>query len=179
MATPTRVIRPLRDSDMAAITAIYAHHVLHGVSSWELTPPDQAEMTNRAQALLNAGYPYLVAEHDGNVVGYAYAGAYRPRPAYRNTVEHSIYIDDTVRRAGIGQSLMEALIDACTQQGFRQMIAIIGDSRNLQSIEFHEKLGFEHAGRVKDIGYKFDRWMDQVIMQRPLGEGAQSAPNKP
>mgnify|MGYP002631904784 CR=1 FL=1 len=163
---------------MPAITAIYAHHVLHGASSWELSPPDQTEMTSRAHTLTAAGYPYLVALLDGVVVGYAYAGAYRPRPAYRNTVEHSIYVDDAARRAGIGKALMLALIDTCTALGFRQMIAIIGDSRNLQSIEFHEQMGFVHVGRVKDIGYKFDRWMDQVIMQRALGDGAGSAPNR-
>jgi L-amino acid N-acyltransferase YncA len=178
LSTPTLTIRPRLDSDMPAITVIYAHHVLHGASSWELTPPDQTEMTNRAHTLLAAGYPYLVALQDGVIVGYAYAGAYRPRPAYRNTVEHSIYIDDAARRGGIGKALMVALIEACTTLGFRQMIAIIGDSKNLQSIEFHEQMGFEHVGRVKDIGYKFDRWMDQIIMQRALGDGAGSAPNR-
>lgn len=179
METPAVHIRPRCDEDMARITEIYTHHVLHGASSWELSPPDTAEMSRRASALEEAGYPYLVAEIDGQVVGYAYAGAYRPRPAYRNTVEHSIYIDDTVRRGGIGRILLKSLIDTCTDLGFRQMIAIIGDSQNLQSIEFHEKMGFTHVGKVKSIGYKFDRWMDQIIMQRALGPGADSPPDRP
>ena len=178
MAASKPHIRPLLEADLAAITVIYAHHVLNGASSWELSPPDLTEITTRARTLIAAGYPYLVAELDGKVVGYAYAGAYRPRPAYRNTVEHSIYIDDTARRAGIGHALLSALIETCTTLGFRQMIAIIGDSKNLQSIEFHEKMGFEHVGRVKDIGYKFDRWMDQIIMQRALGDGAASPPDR-
>jgi len=164
---------------MARITEIYTHHVLHGASSWELSPPDVQEMTKRAAALNEAGYPYLVAEIDGSVAGYAYAGAYRPRPAYRNTVELSIYIDDALRRAGIGRALMESLIDTCTDMGFRQMIAIIGDSQNRQSIDFHEKMGFVHAGKVRDIGFKFGRWMDQIILQRPLGPGASTPPDRP
>ena len=170
------LVRPRRDADMTAITRIYAHHVLHGASSWELTPPDEAEMTRRAQALAEAGYPYLVAERDGQVAGYAYAGAYRPRPAYRFTVEHSIYIDDALRRAGVGRALLATLIETCTALGYRQMIAIVGDSKNLQSIDFHEKMGFTRMGIVKNIGYKFDRWMDQVLLQRALGDGADSAP---
>lgn len=172
------LIRPRTDADMAKITAIYTHHVLHGTSSWELTPPDETEMIRRAHAIEDAGYPYLVAERDGAVAGYAYAGAYRPRPAYRNTVELSIYIDDTRRRAGIGGALMTALIDTCTDMGFRQMIAIIGDSQNRQSIDFHEKMGFVHVGKVHEIGYKFGRWMDQIIMQRPLGAGASTPPDR-
>lgn len=176
MSTPAPLIRSRTDADMPSITAIYAHHVLHGTSSWELTPPDVAEMTKRAQTLHQAGYPYLVAEVEGRIVGYTYAGAYRPRPAYRFTVEHSIYIDDAQRRGGVGRALMEAIINTCTELGFRQMIAIIGDSQNLQSITFHEKMGFRHAGRVESIGFKFGRWMDQILMQRALGEGAATNP---
>ncbi len=175
MASP--LIRPRHDDDMAAITAIYNHHVLHGASSWELTPPDQAEMTKRAHALEDDGYPYLVADLDGKVVGYAYAGAYRPRPAYRYTVEHSIYIHNDLRRGGIGKALMMSLIDACQARGYRQLMGIIGDSNNQQSIEFHENIGFEHVGCVKNIGYKFGRWMDQVLMQRSLGDGAETPPD--
>jgi len=170
------LVRARTDADIAAITRIYAHHVLNGSSSWELAPPDQDEMARRAQATRDAGYPYLVAERDGDVVGYTYVGAYRPRPAYRFTVEHSIYIDEAVRRGGIGRSLMEKLIEACTEAGYRQMIAVVGDSQNLQSIRFHELMGFEHVGRIENIGFKFGRWMDQVLMQRPLGEGAQTLP---
>ena len=178
METPAVHVRDRRDADMARITEIYTHHVMHGSSSWELSPPDTAEMSRRAAALTEAGYPYLVAEINGQVVGYAYAGAYRPRPAYRNTVEHSIYIDDAVRRGGIGRILLESLIESCTKLGFRQMIAIVGDSQNRQSIEFHEKMGFTHVGKVQDIGYKFDRWMDQIILQRALGPGADSPPDR-
>jgi len=178
MTAPELLIRTRTDADMARITEIYTHHVLHGASSWELTPPDEAEMLKRAHALRDAGYPYLVAEIDGRVVGYAYAGAYRPRPAYRNTVEHSIYIDDSVRRGGIGKRLLEELIDTCTELGFRQMIAIVGDAENRQSIDFHEKMGFTHVGHVKNIGYKFGRWMDQIILQRPLGPGAATPPER-
>lgn len=178
MNTAALLIRPRTDADMGAITAIYAHHVLHGASSWELTPPDVIEMTKRAQALQQAGFPYLVAEVEGRIVGYTYAGAYRPRPAYRYTVEHSIYIDDAQRRGGVGRALMESIIGSCTALGFRQMIAIIGDSQNLQSIAFHEKMGFRHAGRVESIGFKFGRWMDQILMQRALGDGAASDPPK-
>ena len=170
------LIRPRTDADMSRITEIYAHHVLNGASSWELSPPDMAEMTSRAQALEDAGFPYFVAELGGTVVGYTYAAAYRPRPAYRFTVENTVYIDDQLRRGGIGTALLQHLIDACTAHGYRQMIGIIGDSQNLQSIEFHEKMGFTHIGTVKNIGFKFDRWMDQVILQRPLGDGPNTTP---
>jgi len=170
------LIRPRTDDDMLAITEIYAHHVLNGASSWELTPPDVAEMTTRAHVLEAGGFPYFVADLDGEIAGYTYAGAYRPRPAYRYTVENSVYINDQLRRGGIGTALLQKLIDACTNLGYRQMIGIVGDSQNLQSIQFHEKMGFTHMGTVKNIGFKFDRWMDQVLLQRPLGEGADSAP---
>ena len=170
------IIRPRTDADMSTITEIYAHHVLNGASSWELTPPDVTEMTKRARALEAGGFPYFVADLDGEIAGYTYAGAYRPRPAYRYTVENSVYINDQLRRGGIGTALLQELIDACAALGFRQMIGIIGDSKNLQSIQFHEKMGFTQMGTVKNIGFKFDRWMDQVILQRPLGKGADSAP---
>lgn len=170
------LIRSRTDADMPKITEIYTHHVLNGASSWELSPPDVAEMTSRAHALEEAGFPYFVAEIDGNIVGYTYAGAYRPRPAYRFTVENSVYIDDNMRRGGIGTALLQRLIDECTARGYRQMIGIVGDSQNLQSIEFHEKMGFTRMGTVKNIGFKFGRWMDQVILQRPLGDGADTTP---
>ncbi len=164
------------DQHIDAITAIYGHHVLHGTSSWELTPPNSADMADRAKALLAGNYPYLLALIDGRLAGYAYAGAYRPRPAYRYTVEHSIYVNEANRRGGAGHTLMQALIETCTALGFRQMIAVVGDSQNQQSIRFHEKMGFRHVGLVENIGFKFDRWMDQVLMQRPLGDGAETAP---
>ena len=173
-------IRPLTeaaiDQHIDAITAIYGHHVLHGTSSWELTPPDATDMASRAKALLAGNYPYLLALIDGRLAGYAYAGAYRPRPAYRYTVEHSIYVNEDERRGGVGHTLMQALIAMCTARGFRQMIAVVGDSQNQQSIRFHEKMGFRHVGLVENIGFKFERWMDQVLMQRPLGDGAETAP---
>ncbi len=169
-------IRPREDRDIPTITDIYRHHVLNGASSWELSPPDADEMRRRAASLADAGYPYIVAEQDGRVVGYAYASAYRPRPAYRFTVEHSVYVDEDARRGGIGKALLSTLIERCTTAGYRQMIAIVGDSQNLQSIEFHEKMGFERVGVVQNIGFKFDRWMDQVILQRPLGQGARTKP---
>tara|TARA_R110000787_G_scaffold63679_7_gene143632 strand:+ start:61919 stop:62479 length:561 start_codon:yes stop_codon:yes gene_type:complete len=164
------------DQYIDAITAIYGHHVLHGTSSWELTPPDRVDMTDRAKALLAGGYPYLLALINGRVAGYAYAGAYRPRPAYRYTVEHSIYVNEAERRGGVGHTLMQALIESCTARGFRQMIAVVGDSQNQQSIRFHEKMGFRHVGLVENIGFKFERWMDQVLMQRALGDGAKTQP---
>lgn len=170
------IVRPWQETDVPDITRIYAHHVLHGTASWELTPPDEAEMRRRAESVRAGAYPYIVAEIDGRVVGYAYANSYRPRPAYRFTVEHSIYIDNDVRRTGIGGVLMEALVDICTESGFRQMIAVIGDSENRQSICFHEKNGFAHAGKIDNIGFKFGRWLDQILMQRTLGEGAQTLP---
>ena len=170
------IIRPRTDADMSTITEFYAHHVLNGASSWELTPPDVTEMTNRARALEAGGFPYFVADLDGEIAGYTYAGAYRPRPAYRYTVENSVYINDQLRRGGIGTALLQKLIDACTTLGYRQIIGIVGDSQNQQSIQFHEKMGFIHVGTVKNIGFKFDRWMDQVILQRSLGEGADSTP---
>ncbi len=169
-------IRPFDPADVPAITKIYAHHVLNGASSWELTPPDEAEMRRRADGILAAGYPYLVAVDGDTVVGYAYASAYRPRPAYRFTVEHSIYVLDGVRRGGIGKRLLGEMIEACTALGFRQLIGIIGDSQNHQSIRFHEQMGFRHVGRIENIGFKFGRWMDQVLMQRALGEGSDTPP---
>ena len=171
------IIRPQEPRDMSAITEIYAHHVLHGASSWELEPPDIGEMRRRANTLIDSGYPYLVAENEDGVQGFAYAGPYRPRPAYRFTVEHSVYINDRSRRGGIGRDLLAALIEECTKRGFRQMIAIVGDSRNTQSISFHEKMGFAQVGTVRNIGFKFERWMDQVILQRELGPGATTLPD--
>lgn len=172
------IIRVRSDADMDAITRIYAHHVENGASSWELTAPDVDEMTRRAHALRDADFPYLVAELDGETVGYAYAGAYRPRPAYRFTVENTVYISADLRRGGIGSLLLQNLIDTCTELGFRQMIGIVGDSQNHQSIRFHEKMGFRQMGIVKNIGFKFGRWMDQIILQRPLGEGADTPPEQ-
>lgn len=165
-----------READIAAIQAIYAHHVLHGLASWEETPPDAAEITRRCDAILADGYPYIVATLDGAVVGYAYASKYRPRPAYRHTVENSVYVaHDRVGR-GIGARLLDALIARCTAQGLRRMVAIIGDSANAASIALHAKAGFNPVGVIPSCGYKNGQWLDQVIMERPLGPGDTTPP---
>jgi len=170
------VIRDVADSDMPAVQAIYAHHVLHGLASFELEPPDLAEMIRRRDAIRAGGYPYRVAAADGRVLGYAYASQFRPRPAYAHTVEDSVYVADGAHRRGIGRRLLADLIDKCTALGYRQMIAVIGDSANAPSIGVHEALGFRHAGVMTSCGYKFGRWVDTVVMQRPLGEGDDTLP---
>jgi len=169
-------IRSTQEVDLPAITAIYEHAVLHGTATFELVPPDLAEMTRRYNALLEDGFPYFVAVLDGRVAGYAYASAYRPRPAYRFTVENSIYLDPSVQRRGIGLQLLQRLIVECEARGFRQMIAVIGDSANAASIGLHAKVGFRLIGTHPDVGLKFGRWLDTVMMQRNLGEGASSLP---
>ncbi len=172
----TVAIRPARTADIPVITRIYAHAVEHGTASFELSPPDEAEMTRRMQAILDDNLPYIVAELDGTVVGYAYASLYRTRPAYRFTVENSVYVAPQSHRRGIGKSLLIRLIEACTALGFRQMIAVIGDSNQAASIGVHKACGFEPAGNLKNIGFKFGRWLDTPLMQRPLGPGSTKAP---
>lgn len=172
----TAPIRPAKTSDIQAITRIYAHAVETGSATFELTPPDQAEMTRRMQALLDGNFPYLVAEVDGVVTGYAYAALFRPRPAYRFTVEDSVYVAEQMQRRGIGIALLRQLIEACTALGFRQMIAVIGDSDQAASIGVHRACGFEPAGNLRNVGWKFGRWLDTPLMQRPLGDGAATAP---
>jgi L-amino acid N-acyltransferase YncA len=172
----TASIRPATAADIPAITRIYDHAVRHGTASFELEPPDEAEMARRQRALLDGGFPYLVAELGGAVVGYAYAGPYRPRPAYRYSVEDSIYVDPAIQRRGVGRLLLDRLIDESTQHGFRQMIAVIGDSAQAASIELHRAAGFHYVGNIQHVGYKFDRWLDSVLMQRPLGPGALTKP---
>ena len=169
-------IRPATFADIAAITRIYAHAVKHGTASFELEPPGEAEMAQRMAALLDGGYPYLIAEIDGLLAGYAYAGPYRPRPAYRFSVEDSIYVDPGVQRRGAGRRLLEHLIDECERRSFRQMVAVIGDSAQAPSIELHRALGFRMIGAVENVGFKFDRWLDSVLMQRPLGPGSTTRP---
>jgi L-amino acid N-acyltransferase YncA len=169
-------IRPATEADLPAITAIYEYAVLHGTATFELIPPDLAEMRRRYDALITGGFPYLVASLDGRVVGYAYAGAYRPRPAYRFTVENSIYLDPSIHRRGIGLKLMQRLIEDCTARGHRQMIAVIGDSANAGSLGVHTRCGFQMIGTHPDVGLKFGRWLDIVMMQLPLGEGAGTVP---
>ena len=170
-------LRPALPEDVAAITIIYAHHVANRSTSFELEPPTLDEMARRYSALTASGYPYIVA-YDANerVVGYAYASAYRTRPAYRYTVEDSVYIADDAAGQRIGSRLLAALIDECVARGDRQMIAIIGGSDNAASIALHARLGFVGAGRLLAVGRKFDRWIDSVVMQRALGEGSITPP---
>jgi phosphinothricin acetyltransferase len=173
---PEPLIRAARLADIPAITRIYDEAVREGTASFELTPPDQAEMTRRYQALQAGGYPYLVAEIGGAIVGYAYAGLYRARPAYRWTVEDSVYVDTRVHRRGIGHALLARLIAESEARGFRQMLAVIGDSANASSIELHRAAGFRMVGNFENVGFKFGRWLDSVLMQRGLGDGANTAP---
>ncbi len=174
-------VRDARRGDLPRIRDIYAHHVLHGLASFEETPPGLAEMTRRFEAIRQRGLPYLVAEAAAPgaapaVRGYAYAGPYRARPAYRYTVENSLYVAPGCERGGIGRALLEELIRRCTGLGLRQMIAVIGDSGHLPSIRFHEALGFRQVGQLDSVGFKFGGWVDSVIMQRPLGEGDETLP---
>ncbi len=163
------LLRPCEPGDVPQITAIYAHAVRHGRASFELEPPDKAEMERRRDALVGAGYPYLVAEVGRAVLGYAYAGAYRPRPAYSGTVENSVYVAAAHRGRGLGRLLLACLIEEAERRGFRQMVAVIGDSANLASIRLHERLGFTHVGTLRSVGWKHERWLDTVLMQRALG----------
>ncbi|CAM3498945.1 Phosphinothricin N-acetyltransferase [Bordetella sputigena] len=161
---------------MAWIQAIYAHHVTQGLASFELSPPSVEEMAARRTAVLRNGLPYLVAEIGGCVVGYSYATAYRPRPAYRYTVENSVYVAPDCAARGIGTALLGTLIQRCEEGPWRQMLAVIGNSRNAGSIALHRRMGFEPVGTLKAVGFKFGQWVDTVLMQRPLGEGCTSAP---
>jgi L-amino acid N-acyltransferase YncA len=169
------LIRPSVEPDLPAITAIYGHAVQTGTASFELEPPDQAEIALRWQAVVSAGLPWLTAERDGAVLGYAYAGPFRPRPAYRFCVENSIYVDAQARGRGVGAWLLAELMARCAAWGARQMVAVIGDSANTPSINLHARLGFRHAGRVEHVGWKFGRWLDVVFMQRTLGQGSSAA----
>jgi phosphinothricin acetyltransferase len=165
------IVRACEPADIVAITAIYRDAVLTGRATFEIDPPDAAEMMRRREKLLAANYPYLVAEERGSVVGYAYAGVYRERPAYRSTVENSVYVDPASQGRGIGRTLMSALVEAAGERGFRQMVAVIGDSANLASIRLHEAAGFIHVGILRAVGWKHGVWLDTVYMQRPLGPG--------
>ena len=173
---PAIPIRPAQPRDLAAITRIYDHAVRHGTASFEIEPPDEREMARRYEALRAGGYPYLVAELDGEIVGYAYAGPYRARAAYRWSVEDTIYVAQSSQRRGIGRALLERLIADAEAGGFRQMIAVIGDSANAASIELHRAAGFRMVGTFDNVGFKFSRWLDSVLMQRPLGAGAMEMP---
>jgi len=169
-------IRSATAADLPAITEIYDHAVRYGSATFELTPPDLAEMTRRFEALTNGGFPYLVAALEGQVAGYAYAGAYRPRPAYRFTVENSVYLRPAIHRRGIGTRLLQSLITESEARGYRQMIAVIGDSANAGSIGVHTRCGFAMIGTHPNVGFKFGRWLDTVMMQRGLGQASETLP---
>jgi L-amino acid N-acyltransferase YncA len=169
-------IRPATQADVPTIAAIYGDAVVNGTASFELEPPGEAEMARRMAVLRDGGFPYLVAEAGGGVLGYAYAGPYRPRPAYRFTVEDSVYIAAGARGHGIGRALLSALIGDSEARGFRQMIAVIGDEASAGSIALHRALGFEHAGIFRAVGFKHGAWRATVLMQRPLGAGASAPP---
>ncbi|WP_375415033.1 GNAT family N-acetyltransferase [uncultured Bradyrhizobium sp.] len=173
---PSPEIRPATAADLAAVTGIYRHAVLHGTATFELIPPDLTEMTRRFTSLMDGGYPYLVASLQGRVIGYAYAGPYRPRPAYRFTVENSVYLAPAIHRRGIGMQLLQRLIAEAQARGYRQMIAVIGDSANAGSIGVHSRTGFTMIGTHPNVGFKFGRWLDTVMMQRALGDGATTLP---
>lgn len=170
------LVRDAEEADMSAVQAIYAHHVLHGLATFEEVPPTVAEMLARRAAVLDSGLPYLVAELDGQVVGYCYGATYRPRPAYRYAVEDSIYIAHGLDGRGIGSALLGELIARCERGPWRQMLAVIGNSGNTGSIALHRRFGFEHTGTSVSVGFKLGQWVDTVLMQRALGEGDRTKP---
>jgi len=153
---------------MRQVAAIYRHHVLHGLASFEEVPPDEAEIRARFEAVRKAGLPYIVYEEEGQILGYAYAGPYRTRSAYRFTVENSVYVREGYGGRGIGRALLTALIERCAAGPWKQMVAVIGDSENHASIGLHRALGFRMVGTLEKVGFKFDRWVDSVLMQRAL-----------
>jgi L-amino acid N-acyltransferase YncA len=169
-------IRPAEAHDIPAITRIYAHAVLHGTATFELEPPDAAEMTRRFGAVVDRGYPFLAAEIAGAVIGYAYAGPYRARPAYRFTLEDSVYLAPEAQGRGFGRALLERLLTEAEARGYRQMVAVIGDSAQTPSIRLHAASGFHHVGVFEAVGFKFGRWLDTVLMQKALGKGSGSIP---
>lgn len=170
-------VRDAVDADMAAIQSIYARHVLTGLATFEEVPPAVGELMARRAVVLGLGLPYLVAERAGRVVGYSYASTYRPRPAYRFTVEDSVYVAEGCGGRGVGTALLGALIARCERGPWRQMLAVIGDSGNEGSIALHRRMGFAPAGRLDAVGFKLGRWVDSVLMQRPLGAGAGTLPD--
>lgn len=175
----TITLRPSLDADLPAITATYAHAVTHGTASFELDPPTADEMGRRRASLLADGFPFLVAEGEGRVLGYAYAGPYRSRPAYRSTVEDSVYVAPDARGLGVGRALLTQLIADATALDFRLMVAVIGDEASRASIALHGALGFEPVGTLRDVGYKHGRWLATVLMQRRLGAGPEAPPTRP
>lgn len=169
-------IRPSTDADVAAITAIYQHHVLHGTGTFEVTPPTPEDMAGRRQDVLAKNLPYLVLVEDSVVVGFAYCNWFKPRPAYRYSAEDSIYLSPTVGGRGLGKLLLTELMAQAERAGIRKLIAVIGDSANLGSIGVHQACGFKPVGVLSACGWKFERWLDVVMMERAMGLGASTAP---
>ena len=170
-------IRSVESEDVSQILDIYTPEVIDGLASWELEPPTLADMQARVEQVVSAGYPWLVAENHGRIGGYAYASSFRPRPGYRFCVEDSVYIHPDARGNGLGKLLLTALISECANKGFRQMVAVIGDSANEASVRLHASVGFEHAGVLRNVGFKKGRWLDSVNMQLALGKGADTLPD--
>ena len=170
------IVRPASAADVAAIQPIYAHHVLHGLASFEEEPPSVQEMRSRYDNIVAGGFPYLVAEEASEVLGYGYCALYRTRSAYRYALEDSVYVREGQHRKGVGRAILAELIVRCERLGYRQMIAIIGDSAQDASIGLHASLGFLRAGTLRSVGFKFGRWVDTVMMQRPLGRGDGTPP---
>ena len=170
------LIRPSRDEDVPTLAAIYAHSVATESASWEYEAPTVEEFTQRRADVMAKGFPYFVAEWDGKIAGYCYASSFRARIGYRFVVEDSVYVLDEMKGRGIGRKLLMTLIEECARRGYRQMVAVIGDSANAGSIRLHTACGFEHVALFKGIGYKFERWLDSVQMQRALGEGSRTPP---
>ena len=173
------LIRPSRNEDIDAITRIYGHHVLHGTGTFETTPPTVADMTTRRADVLAKGLPWLVVEDGGEVLGFAYGNWFKPRPAYRFSAEDSIYMAPKATGKGLGRALLAELLAALERAGVRKVMAVIGDSANAGSIGLHRALGFEPAGVINSCGWKFDRWLDIVLMQKPLGAGDSTPPKDP
>ncbi len=170
------LIRPSRDEDIAAITAIYRHHVLHGTGTLEIDPPTEADMAARRADVLTKGLPYLVVEEAGQVLGFAYCNWFKPRPAYRFSAEDSIYMAADAHHKGLGKALLAELCAQAERAGVRKFLAVIGDSANAGSIGVHRSVGFSHVGTVKSCGWKFDRWLDVVMMEKTLGAGDSTSP---
>jgi len=176
MPLPSLQIRDATESDIPAIQAIYAHHVLHGTATFEEIPPDEAGMKRRLRTLQEASLPFLVAELDGMVRGYCYANFYHTRSAYRYTLEDTVYLEEGWRGRGLGKALLSALLERCEAGGWRQMVALIGDSSNAGSIGLHRSLGFRQIGILEKVGLKFGQWHDVVVMQKNLGKGSSDTP---
>lgn len=173
------IVRPATDTDAEALAAIYADAVLHGFGTFEEVPPTAEEMAGRRRAIAERGLPYLVAEEGGKVLGFAYAAPFRPRAAYRYTLEDSVYVAPEAKGMGVGRAVLSAVIAECEALGVRQLVAVIGDSRNAASIGLHRALGFEHSGIGKSVGFKHGRWVDIVHMQKALNGGDATAPDGP